>query len=128
MIRTLLIVCAVTLPVRADAVIGVCRASCAQEDLTCRAAVAICETKIRAFGTYLQQLDTGHPRYPLPEIYQTVLRPHYPKVDLAAIRFAFSDQQPFDNATTDCNTIYFNDASYVETLRSARPNPRLAWL
>jgi hypothetical protein len=127
-LRALLIACAVVAPARADPVIGVCRASCAQEDLACRTAVAICETKIRAFETWMQQLDTGQPRHPLPESYRTVLRPYYPKVDLGAIRFAFSDRQPFDNATTDCDTIYFNDAAYVETLRDARPNPRLEWL
>ena len=126
--RALLVACALLLPARTDAVIGVCRATCAQEDLACRAAVAICETKIRAFETYMQQIGTGQTRHPLPEIYQTVLRPYYPKVDLASIRFAFSDRQPVDNATTDCNTIYFNDAKYVETLRSAGPNPRLEWL
>lgn len=103
-------------------------ANCAPEDLSCRTAVALCELKIRAFEIYVEQIDTGQPKYPLPEIYQDVLRPHYPKTNLAAVRFAFSDQQPPDNATTDCNDIYFNDASFVETLRSAGPNRKLVWL
>ena len=103
-------------------------ATCTSEDLSCRAAVALCELKIRAFEIYMQQIDTGQPKYPLPQIYQEVLRPHYPQADLAQVRFAFSDQQPPDNATTDCNHIYFNDASFVEALRSAGPNRKLQWL
>jgi hypothetical protein len=103
-------------------------ATCAPEDLSCRAAVAVCELKIRAFEIYMEQIDTGQPKYPLPEIYQEVLRPHYPQANLAEVRFAFSDQQPPDNATTDCNDIYFNDASFVEALRSAGPNRKLLWL
>lgn len=102
--------------------------TCAPEDLTCRAAVALCEVKIRAYQIYMEQIDTRRPKYPLPEIYQEILRPHYPKTNLAEIRFAFSDQQPPDNATTDCNDIYFNDASFVEALRSGGANRKLEWL
>lgn len=120
--------CALVLPASAYAAVGVCRPSCAPTDLACNAAVALCEARIRAFDVYMDQIDTGQPKYALPAVYQDVLRPHYPRVNLAEVRFAFSDQQPPDNATTDCNNIYFNDASYVTALRNADPNPRLLWL
>ena len=120
--------CALVLPASAYAAVGVCRPSCAPTDLACNAAVALCEARIRAFDVYMDQIDTGQPKYALPAVYQDVLRPHYPQVNLAEVRFAFSDQQPPDNATTDCNNIYFNDASYVTALRNADPNPRLLWL
>jgi hypothetical protein len=105
-----------------------CGDPCAQADLSCRAAVSLCEIKIRAFELYMKQIDTGRPKYELAAVYRDVLRPHYPNADLAAVRFSFSDQQPPDNATTDCDQIYFNDAAYVEVLRDGRPNPKLVWL
>ena len=107
---------------------SVCDARCAPDDPLCRTAVTLCEAKIRVFDVYMQQIDTGGPKHELPPIYREILRPHYPDVDLSAIRFAFSDQQPPDNATTDCNQIYFNSQSYVETLRDAAPNPNIVWL
>ena len=113
---------------RSRAAEGCPPATCAPEDLSCRAAVALCELKIRAFEIYMEQIDTGQPKYALPQIYQEILRPHYPRANLAEVRFAFSDQQPPDNATTDCNDIYFNDASFVEALRTGGPNRKLLWL
>jgi hypothetical protein len=119
-------VAAVLLPATAPA--GICERSCADADALCQAAVAVCETKIRAFDAYMDLLDAGQTKYPLPSVYQDVLRPHYPHVDLSEVRFAFSDQQPPGNATTDCNHIYFNSESYVAALRDAAPNPKLVWL
>src|SRR5204863_5854395 len=97
-------------------------ATCPSGDLACNAAAAFCEAELRAFDLYMRQIDAGQPKYPLPPIYRDLLRAHYPSADLARVRFAFSDQQPPDNATTDCNDIYFNDASYVGVLRDAGPN------
>lgn len=105
-----------------------CPAGCAQGDLACNAAAALCELKLRAFEVYAQQIDAGQPKHALPPIYRDVLREHYPDADLEQVRFAFSDQQPPDNATTDCNDMYFNNASYVAALRDAGPNPKWAWL
>ena len=119
---------AIALPASVSAAAGTCPSSCAPADLVCNAAVALCETKIRAFDVYMAQIDTGQPKYPLPAVYQEILRPHYPQVDFEKIRFAFSDQQPPDNATTDCNRIYFNDAAHVDALRNAGPNPKWLWL
>ena len=115
-------------PASASPALPECGSACAQADLSCRAAVALCEAKIHAFELYMRQIDTGRPKYQLPPVYRDVLRPHYPNADLAAVRFAFSDQQPPANATTDCNQIYFNDVEYVETLRAGRPNSKLIWL
>jgi hypothetical protein len=123
----LALACAVV-PVKASRAYEVCRASCAPADLGCRAALALCETKLRGFDFYMAQIDTGGPRYELPLVYRDILRPHYPRLDFERIRFSFSDQQPPDNATTDCDQIYFNDAAHVETLRSAGPNPKWLWL
>jgi hypothetical protein len=102
--------------------------SCAPSDLACRATVALCEAKIRAYAAYMDQIGTGRTPYELPPIYREILAPHYPRADLAKIRFAFSDRQPANNATTDCNVIYFNDAEYVNALRDAGPNEKWPWL
>ena len=107
---------------------GVCGDPCASADLACQATLALCQAKIRAYTVYMEQLDTGRPKYPLPEIYRDILRPHYPQVDFDKIRFAYSDQQPPDNATTDCDVIFFNDTRYVSALRDAGPNDRWTWL
>lgn len=121
-------ICAIALPASVSAAVGACPSSCAPADLACNAAVALCETKIRAFDVYMAQIDTDQPKYPLPAVYQEILRSHYPQVDFEKIRFAFSDQQPPDNATTNCNRIYFNDAAHVDALRNAGPNPKWLWL
>ena len=105
-----------------------CPAGCAQGDLACTAAAALCEMKLRAFEVYTQQIDARQPKHALPPIYRDVLREHYPDADLEQVRFAFSDQQPPDNATTICNEIYFNDARYVAALRDGGPNQKWLWL
>ena len=107
---------------------SLCPGSCAPDDLACRAALALCQAKLRAYAVYMDQIDAAQPKHPLPEIYREILRPHYPHVDFETIRFAYSDQQPPDNATSDCNDIYFNDASYVAALRDAGPNRKWRWL
>jgi hypothetical protein len=101
---------------------------CTQGDLACNAAAALCEAKLRAFELYMQQIDAGQPRHTLPPIYREILSAHYPSVVLDQVRFAFSDQQPPDNATTDCRYLYFNDSSYVAALRDAGPNRKWLWL
>ena len=105
-----------------------CAKRCVAGDLACNAAVALCDMQISAYYAYMDQLDTGQPKVPLPAIYQEILRPYYPHADLAKIRIAFSDQQPPDNATTDCDVLYFNDAAYVTALRDAAPNRKWTWL
>ena len=124
--RRVLALAAALVPLGARA--DVCETRCAPDDLVCNAAVSLCNAKIRAFDVYMEQLDTGRPKYELPAIYREVLQRHYPGADLSAVRFSFSDQQPPGNATTDCNQIYFNSESYVAALRDAAPNPKLVWL
>jgi hypothetical protein len=89
---------------------------------------SLCQAKVRFFDLYMDQIDIGRPKYALPEVVQEVLRPYYPGADLSAVRFAYSDQQPLGNATTDCNQIYFNSESYVSALRDAAPSSNLVWL
>jgi hypothetical protein len=105
-----------------------CPGSCGSDDLACRAALALCEAKIRAYGAYMDRIGAGQTRYALPPVYQEILAPHYPRADLAKVRFAFSDQQPPHNATTDCDVIYFNDLTYVLALARADPNANWIWL
>jgi hypothetical protein len=123
----LVLACAV-LPVNASRANEACGRRCVETDLACNAAVALCELKLHAFDVYMHQIDAGQPRHALPPSYQDILRAHYPNTDLAQVRFAFSDQQPLDNATTDCRYIYFNDATYVATVRDAGPNEKWRWL
>ena len=106
----------------------VCGGSCAPGDLTCTAAVTLCEAKLRAFDLYMRQMDAGQPKHALPPVYRDIVRAHYPSEVVDQVRFAFSEQQPPDNATTDCRFLYFNDASYVAALRDAGPNLKWTWL
>ena len=87
-----------------------------------------CQVKLRAYDAYMQNLDAGRPKYALPQRYRDLLRAHYPGADLDRVRFAFSDRQPPDNATTDCNDIYFNSESYVAALRDDAPLSNYTWL
>jgi hypothetical protein len=66
---------------------------------------------------YMQRLDAGHAKYPLPQLYREVLRPHYPRADLDACASRSPITSRPDNATTDCDVIYFNSESYVAALR-----------
>ena len=106
----------------------VCGGPCPSNDLECTAAVALCELKLRAFDAYTQQIEAGQPKHALPPIYREILHAHYPTVVLDQVRFAFSDRQPPDNATTDCRYLYFNDPSYVAAVRDAGPNRKWKWL
>jgi len=123
-----LAVAAVLCAASASRAADVCGGPCASGDLTCAAAVALCEAKLRAFDLYMRQMDAGQPKYELPPVYRDILRAHYPSVVVDQVRFGFSDQQPPDNATTDCRFLYFNDASYVAALRDAGPNLKWTWL
>jgi hypothetical protein len=123
-----LAVAAVLCAASASRAADVCGGPCPSTDFACSAALTLCEVKLRAFELYTQQIESAQPKHALPEIYRDLLRPHYPQVDFDAIRFSYSDQQPPDNATTDCNAIYFNDASYVAALRDAGPNRKWKWL
>ncbi len=106
----------------------VCERTCAPADTACLSAVAACETRIHAYNLYMEQMGAGIERHSLPAVYRSVLRSRYPRANLDAYRFAFSDRQPAGNATTDCSTTYYNSRDYVDRLRSAEANPNWPWL
>jgi hypothetical protein len=118
------VLCAATGARAAD----VCGGPCGSGDLACQTTAALCETKLRAYAIYMDRVGAGAERFALPPVYREILARHYPDVDFAKVRFAYSDQQPPDNATTDCDVMYFNDAKYVAALRDAGPNDRWTWL
>lgn len=114
----------------------VCRESCpdAFSDPVGAAACAtreqVCTTKINLYEGYMLQLDAGTTKYGLPATYVDLLQPFYTGADLRQFRFAFSDRQPENNATTDCSIAYFNNQSVVNDIRAARlqSDTWLRWL
>jgi hypothetical protein len=127
-VTRLLAVVAVLCAASASRAADACGGPCPSNDMACNAALTLCAIKLRAFDLYTQQIEAGQPKHALPPIYREILRGRYPDVVLDQVRFAFSDQQPPDNATTDCRYLYFNDASYVAALRDAGPNRKWKWL
>lgn len=105
----------------------VCARACAITDAACIAGVAACETRIHAYNIYMDQMGAGQQRFQLPAVYQDLLRVRYPLANFANYRFAFSDRQPPDNATTDCATTYFNSQPQVDALRNAAANSLDGW-
>jgi hypothetical protein len=106
----------------------VCERKCGFGDAACAAAIAACDTKINAYFLYMDQMGAGGTKYQLPDVYRDILRARYPQTNFNTYRFGFADRQPPNNATTDCNTTYFNNADYVERLRKASANPNWFWL
>ena len=106
----------------------ICERKCALGDAACAAAVAVCETKINAYNIYMDQMGAGVSKHQLPAVYRDILGPRYQQTNFATYRFGFSDRQPPNNATTDCNTTYFNSASYVDALKNAATNSNWFWL
>ncbi|MEQ8329797.1 MAG: hypothetical protein RH859_04960 [Longimicrobiales bacterium] len=76
-----------------------------------------CAQRQAAFYAYLAQMGFGQALYSLPADWVDLLQDHFPNVDVGDWRFAFSDRQPPDNATTDCDRTYFNDQGFVDDLR-----------
>jgi hypothetical protein len=111
----------------------VCERQCAFGDAACAAAIVNCETKIHAYNIYMahmgDRLTTGErvTTHQFPAVHREILGPRYPQVNLTTVRFGFADRQRPGNATTDCNTIYFNDADIVEKLRNASRLSNYFW-
>lgn len=82
----------------------------------CLARQTDCQVKLNLFNAYLGQMGLGVSLYAMDGYNRAILAPYFPTIDLSAWRFGFSDRQPPDNATTDCNTTYFNNASFVNNL------------
>ncbi|HVR74340.1 MAG TPA: hypothetical protein VMT52_08410 [Planctomycetota bacterium] len=87
----------------------------------------ICQGKYAIYQTYMAFLGAGVSLHSLPDVYVEEIQPIFPHVDLRSVRFGFSNRQPSDNATTDCDKIYFNDAAYVERLRRAELSTPEEW-
>jgi hypothetical protein len=117
----------------AQLVFQVCRETCPDPlrdpvgAAQCHARIAACESKLTAYNGYMLQLGAGTPTYQLPAMYRELLQPFY-SADLSGWRFAFSDHQPPDNATTDCTVTYFNRANFVLLLREGKLDGMWGWL
>jgi hypothetical protein len=83
------------------------------EAAACAAEMALCQTRLGLYDTYMAQLGAGVNRRPLPAAYVEVLQPFYPGAPLGNYRFGFSPRQPAV-ATTDCSMTYFTTQSYVD--------------
>jgi hypothetical protein len=86
--------------------------------VSCEQKQASCQAKYLAYDAYLQQMGAGVTLYALTGLYRDVLAAHYPGANLSEVRYGYSNRQPADNATADCDRIYFNGASYVDALRA----------
>jgi len=106
----------------------VCARQCALGDAACFATEAACDTKVHAYNLYMDQMGDGVTKYQLPDVYRDILRARYPQTNFNTYRFGFADRQPPNNATSDCNTTYYNSTDYVERLRNASANPDWFWL
>lgn len=72
-----------------------------------------CQAKLGLYQSYMTQLGAGVSLRGLPALYRDVLGPHFGAPNLLVHRFGYSNRQPANNATTDCQTTYYNDASMV---------------
>lgn len=88
----------------------------------CRLEETTCQTKLELYNAYMTNLGQGVVLHSLPAVYRQVLAQHYPGVNLANVRFGRGTRQPSNNATTDCMTIYFNDAVQVDKMRNGTLN------
>jgi hypothetical protein len=102
--------------------------ACAAEALACRSAVSLCEAKLAAYRAQMDELAAGVELSLLPGSYRRVLARFFPRLDLAGVRFGWSDRQPADNAITDCDRIYFARADFVARLRSEELRATSEWL
>src|SRR5688572_18511724 len=117
----------------AQVVFPVCRETCPDPlrdpigAAACQARISTCDGKLASYRAYMAQLGAGVTTYQLPAMYRELLQPFY-SADLANWRFGFSDRQPPNNATTDCNVTYFNRANFVLLLRNGTLDGFWNWL
>jgi hypothetical protein len=104
---------------------------CALVDLPCHARntarVTACTVRqtacmglLTGYNVYMGQMAAGQTTHALPSVYKDILRRHYTGGEVDRWRFAFSDRQPANNATTNCNTTFFNSPAYVNKLRQGQ--------
>lgn len=85
---------------------------------SCQTNQASCQAKFVMYDAYMQQMGAGVTMHQLPALYRDELATYYPSANLADVRFGYSNRQPSGNATADCDRIYFNDAAYVDAVRT----------
>jgi hypothetical protein len=83
------------------------------EAAACVAEMALCQTKLGLYETYMAQLGAGVTRRSLPAAYVEVLQASYPGAPLGNYRFGFSPRQPAV-ATTDCSMTYYTTQAFVD--------------
>jgi hypothetical protein len=89
-----------------------------EEVVRCQTEQASCQAKFMAYDAYLQQMGLGVTPLSLPALYREVLDPLYPQASLSGYRFGFSNRQPANNATTDCDRTWYNNADYVSAIQN----------
>jgi len=70
-----------------------------------------------AYDAYLQQMGLGVTPLSLPALYRELLDPLYPQAPLSGYRFGYSNRQPANNATTDCDRTWYNNSDYVSAIQ-----------
>lgn len=84
----------------------------------CQAAQSACMSKYTMFTGYLDQMGSGVPLFGLPPFLVQAMEPHFPGISVDQWRFGYSNRQPADNATTDCERTFFNDQAMVNHLKA----------
>ena len=102
--------------------------ACAAQALACRSEQTLCEAKLAVYHAHMEELAAGVELSLLPATYRRVLGRFFPRLDLASVRFGWSDRQPPDNAITDCDRIYFARSDFVERLRRGKLRAATDWL
>lgn len=87
------------------------------EVTSCQAEQASCQAKFVMYDAYLTQMGLGVTLHNLPALYRDILDPHYPAANLSQVQFGYSNRQPPNNATADCDKIYYNNSSFVDDKR-----------
>ncbi len=77
-----------------------------------------CPVMMSLIGSHLTQLGVGTNMAPLPDTLASRLAMHFPDLDMSEIRVGYSDRQPVNNATTDCNNIYFHNRDVLIAIES----------
>lgn len=81
--------------------------------LPCR----LCTLKLQLYREWMEVVDTGVDRFPLPETLVRRLAPHFPLLDLGVVEVGMTRKQVADGLT-DCTRVYLADPVTVEQLRS----------
>jgi len=81
--------------------------------LPCR----LCTLKLQLYREWMEVVDMGVDRFPLPDALVRRLAPHFPLLDLAVVEVGMTRKQVADGLT-DCTRVYLADPITVEKLRT----------